>query len=122
MSKEHYDLEILALAHVTKSTKSLDLFLERKITSDHFTYQSESDMSCYTKGLFTMITKYYEQSGGSLFTSYVLEQKLKNKKIKDSSKAKLLTLWEDIESTDVDDNNLYEIIQQLGSTTNDIGI
>ena len=113
MSKEHHDLEILALAHVTKSTKSLDLFLERKITTEHFTYVPDGDSVSYTQGLFNMILKYYEQSGGSLFTSYILDQKLKNKKVKESSKAKLLTLWEDIENSDVDDNNLYEIIQQL---------
>ena len=79
MSKEHHDLEILALAHVTKSTKSLDLFLERKITTEHFTYVPDGDSVSYTQGLFNMILKYYEQSGGSLFTSYILDQKLKNK-------------------------------------------
>jgi replicative DNA helicase len=113
MSKEHYDLETLALAHITKSTKSIDLFLERKITAEHFTYVSDGESVSYTQGLFNMIVKYYEQSGGSLFTSYILDQKLKNKKVKESSKAKLLTLWEDIENTDVDDNNLYEVLQQL---------
>ncbi len=113
MSKEHYDLETLALAHITKSTKSIDLFLERKITAEHFTYVSDGEAVSYTQGLFNMIVKYYEQSGGSLFTSYILDQKLKNKKVKESSKAKLLTLWEDIENTDVDDNNLYEVLQQL---------
>lgn len=113
MSKEHYDLEVLALAHITKSTKSLDRFLERKVTSEHFSYVSESGSVSLTQGLFNMIVKYYEQSGGSLFTSYVLDQKLKNKKVKESSKAKLLTLWEEIENTDVDENDLFEIIQQL---------
>jgi cytosine deaminase len=103
MSKEHHDLEILALAHVTKSTKSLDLFLERKITTEHFTYVPDGDSVSYTQGLFNMILKYYEQSGGSLFTSYILDQKLKNKKVKESSKAKLLTLWEDIENWNSED-------------------
>lgn len=113
MSKDVYELEVMVLAHAVKSMKSLDRLFERKITATHFTYIPEGETTSFTQGLFGMIAKYYEQSGGSLLTSYVLEQKLKNKKVKESSKVKLLTLWEDIENTDIDENNLFELIQQL---------
>ena len=76
MSQEHYDLEVLALAHITKSTKSMDKLLSKNITKDHFNYIAEGETVSYTKGIFDLILKYYQSSGGSLFTSYVLGQKL----------------------------------------------
>jgi len=113
MSQEHYDLEVLALAHVTKSAKSMDKLLSKNITKDHFNYIAESETVSYTKGIFDLILKYYELSGGSLFTSYVLGQKLNDPKVKERSKAKVLTLWEEIENTEVNENDFHEVLSQI---------
>ena len=113
MSQEHYDLEVLALSHITKSAKSMDKLLSKNITKDHFNYIAEGDTVSYTKGIFDLILKYYQSSGGSLFTSYVLNQKLNDPKVKERSKAKVLTLWEDIENTEVNENDLHEVLSQI---------
>ena len=113
MSQEHYDLEVLALAHITKSAKSMDKLLSKNITKDHFNYIAESETVSYTKGIFDLILKYYELSGGSLFTSYVLGQKLNDPKVKERSKAKVLTLWEEIENTEVNENDFHEVLSQI---------
>ena len=73
MKLENYDLEILTLAHITSSVKSMDKLLSRGITKDHFDHKDENEEISYTKGLFQLISGYWKSSGGSLFTSFVLE-------------------------------------------------
>ena len=88
MKLDNYDLEILTLAHITRSVKSMDKVLSRGITKEHFDHKDENEEQSFTKGLFQLILGYWKSSGGSLFTSFVLESKLNEKKASDKVRAK----------------------------------
>ncbi len=91
----------------------MDKLITRGIGEDHFEYQAPNEKTCFTRALFMLIHKYWQESGGSLFTSYVLESKFQEYKVGEKTKVKLLTLWSEIEDTDVDENDFHEITSQI---------
>ena len=113
MKLDNYDLEILTLAHITRSVKSMDKILARGITKEHFDHKDENEEQSFTKGLFQLALGYWKSSGGSLLTSFVLESKLNEKKAKEKVRSKLLKIWADVEDMEVDDNDFHEIISTL---------
>lgn len=113
MKLNNYELEITILAHITKNNKSMDKLLSRKITKDHFDFANDGDKVCYTSSLFKLIHDYWMESGGLLFTSFVLESKLEKYKVTEKNRTKLLSLWADIQDTDINENDFYELTSQL---------
>ncbi len=91
----------------------MDKLITRGIGEDHFEYQAPNEKTCFTRALFMLIHKYWQESGGCLFTSYVLESKFQEYKVGEKTKVKLLTLWSEIEDTDVDENDFHEITSQI---------
>lgn len=113
MKLDQYELEILCLAHITRSTKCMEKLLARNIKLEHFTHVAQGDKQSFTQGLFKLVLDYWESSGGSLFTSYVLESKFLEYNVSDKIKAKILNIWTEILDADTDDNNFHEIVTQL---------
>ncbi len=113
MKLDQQELEILCLSALVKYPKCMDKLITRGIGEDHFEYQAPNEKTCFTRALFMLIHKYWQESGGSLFTSYVLESKFQEYKVGEKTKVKLLTLWSEIEDTDVDENDFYEITSQI---------
>ena len=101
MKLDNHDLEILVLAHITRNPKSMDKLLSRQVTSEHFDHIKDGDKHSYTKRVFTLIKDYWDKSGGSLFTSFVLESKLDAGKASESLRSKLLNLcpWKTVKGT-----------------------
>ena len=100
MKLNNNELEITILAHITKNNKSMDKLLSRKITKDHFDFVNDGDKVCYSSSLFKLIHDYWMESGGLLFTSFVLESKLEKYKVSEKNRTKLLSLWADVQDTD----------------------
>ena len=113
MKLDQQELEILCLSALVKYPKCMDKLVTRGIGEDHFEYQAQNEKTCFTRALFMLIHKYWQESGGSLFTSYVLESKFQEYKVGEKTKVKLLTLWSEIEDTDVDENDFHEITSQI---------
>ena len=113
MKLDQQELEILCLSALVKYPKCMDKLITRGIGEDHFEYQAPNEKTCFTRALFMLIHKYWQESGGSLFTSYVLESKFQEYKVGEKTKVKLLTLWSEIEDTDVDENDFHEITSQI---------
>ena len=113
MKLDQQELEILCLSALVKYPKCMDKLVTRGIGEDHFEYQAPNEKTCFTRALFMLIHKYWQESGGSLFTSYVLESKFQEYKVGEKTKVKLLTLWSEIEDTDVDENDFHEITSQI---------
>lgn len=113
MKLDQQELEILCLSALVKYPKCMDKLITRGIGEDHFEYQAQNEKTCFTRALYMLIHKYWQESGGSLFTSYVLESKFQEYKVGEKTKIKLLTLWSEIEDTDVDENDFFEITSQI---------
>jgi hypothetical protein len=109
MKFDQQELEQMVLAHITKSAKSLDKTLSRQITDDHFCFIEENEKSCYTKALFKLVKKYFDECGG-LLTTFVLESKLNEINAKPKIKGNFFALWEEIQAIDIDDNDLHELL------------
>ena len=75
MKLDQQELEILCLSALVKYPKCMDKLITRGIGEDHFEYQAQNEKTCFTRALYMLIHKYWQESGGSLFTSYVLESK-----------------------------------------------
>ena len=113
MKLDQQELEIMCLSALIKFPKCMDKLITRGISGDHFEYQGQNDKTSYTRALFMLFHNYWIESGGSLFTSYVLESKFQEYKVGEKTKVKLLTLWSEVEDTDVNENDFYEITSQL---------
>ena len=113
MKLDQFELEIMCLAHITRNAKCMEKLLARGVKLDHFTHIAPNDRQSFTQGLFKLVTDYWESSGGSLFTSYVLESKFLEYNVSDKIKAKLLNVWTEVLEIETDDNNFHEIITQL---------
>jgi hypothetical protein len=83
MKLDQRSLEIMCLSAITKNSKCMDKVLARQITKDHFVHIEPSDTSSYTQKMYDFIMKYWERSGGSLLTGFVLESSLNESNIKD---------------------------------------
>lgn len=110
---DNYELELLVLAHITKSAKSMDKLLSRNVTKDHFDYQGEGDKMSFTNSLFQLVLNYWNESGGSLFTTFVFESKLDEFKVTEKLRSKLFSLWTEIKDQEVDDNDFHELLSKL---------
>ena len=113
MKLDQFELEIMCLAHIINSAKSMEKLLARNVNSGHFTYIAPGDKQSYTQAIFELISEYWTVSGGSLFTSYVLESKFLEYNVSDKVKAKILNVWTEILDAEIDDNNFHEILTQL---------
>lgn len=113
MKLDQQELEILCLSALVKYPKCMDKLVTRGIGENHFEHQGENEKTSYTRALFMLIHKYWEESGGSLFTSYVLESKFQEYNVGEKTKVKLLTLWSEVEDTEVSENDFHEITSQL---------
>ena len=113
MKLDQQELEIICLSHLVKNPKALDKFNSRQMTDSVFVHIDSGDKVCYTNFLFKNILEYWKNSGGSLYTTLVLESFFLSKNIPEKHKMKLLNLWDEIQNTDVDENEFYEITSQL---------
>ena len=113
MKLDQQELEIICLSHLVKNPKALDKFNSRQMTDSVFVHIDSGDKVCYTNFLFKNILEYWKNSGGSLYTSLVLESFFLSKNIPEKHKMKLLSLWDEIQNTDIDENDFYEITSQL---------
>ena len=113
MKNNQEDLEILCIAHLLNNTKAYDKLLSRSITKEHFIHIPEGFEKSYTRALFNMALKYWKDSGGSLFTQYVLESHLKEKNAKPKDSAQLVLTLQSALDLEVDFNDLHEVLTQL---------
>ena len=90
MKLDQFELEIMCLAHITRNAKCMEKLLARNVKLDHFTHIAPSDRQSFTQGLFKLVTDYWESSGGSLFTSYVLESKFLEYNVSDKIKTLIM--------------------------------
>ena len=104
MKLDQFELEIMCLAHITSSAKSMEKLLARNVKAEHFTHIAPGDKHSSTFALFKLILDYWETSGGSLFTSYILESKFLEYGVSERIKAKLLNVWTEVLETETDDN------------------
>jgi replicative DNA helicase len=113
MKNNQEDFEITLLSHLVSDAKAIEKALTSGISEEHFVFVEGNYKNSMTKKIFTYIKDYYKASGGSLFTSFVLESKIVEEAIPDKGRGRLMTLWADIESVDIDSNNLHEVIHQI---------
>ena len=113
MKNNQEDFEITLLAHLVSDAKAIEKSLTSGVNEEHFVFVEGNYKNSMTKKIFTYIKDYYKASGGSLFTSFVLESKIVEEAIPDKGRGRLMTLWADIESIDTDPNNLHEVIHQI---------
>ena len=113
MKNNQEDFEITLLAHLVSDAKAIEKSLTSGVNEEHFVFVESNYKNSMTKKIFTYIKDYYKASGGSLFTSFVLESKIVEEAIPDKGRGRLMTLWADIESIDTDPNNLHEVIHQI---------
>ena len=91
----------------------MDKALARQITKDHFVHIEPNDTSSYTQKMYDFIMKYWERSGGSLLTGFVLESSLNESNIKDYTRRKYISLWDEIENFDFNENDFHEVTTLL---------
>jgi replicative DNA helicase len=91
----------------------MDKALARQITKDHFVHVEPNDTSSYTQKMYDFIMKYWERSGGSLLTGFVLESSLNESNIKDFTRRKYISLWDEIENFDFNENDFHEVTTLL---------
>ena len=113
MKYSQQDLEILVLAYITKDSKLMDKALAKGINLSHFEYVEEDEKKSYTKALYKIALDYFQESGGSLITSYVIEAYLNKFNTPARIKGKVLILWEEIQAIDIDPNNFHELAKDL---------
>lgn len=113
MKFDQRELEIHALAHLVSNPKAMDKMQTKGIAEHHFVHIESGNKNSYTKIIFRFILDYWNKSGGSLFSSYVLESKMNEYSMKDKSRGNFMTLWAEIEDADINENDLYEVITQL---------
>ena len=113
MKLDQQQIELLTLAHLFKSHKSMDQAMSRNITDEHFVHINEGDKASYTKALFNLAKSYFQESKGSCLSFLVLESKLSSTNVKATVKGKFFTLWQEISELDTDENDFYEIVSNL---------
>ena len=113
MKTNQEDFEITLLAHLVSDVKAVEKALASGIKDDHFVFVEGNYKNSMTKKIFNYILDYYKKSGGSLLTSFVLEAKILDEAIPDKGVGRLMTIWAEIESIDVNSNDLHEVISQL---------
>lgn len=113
MNLNNHELEISVLSHIIKNPKSLDKLLARRITKEHFDHIGEGDKVSYTSSLFKLILDYWTESGGAVMTTFVLESKMDQFKVNDKNRAKLFSLWAEVQDNEINDNDLHELLSQL---------
>jgi len=113
MNLSKLELEMQILAHISRYPKSMDKMLSRQITKEHFDSIENGEKNSYTNALFKLIHTYWSLSGGSLFTSFVLESKLNEKKVSEKVRAKIFSVWTEIQDLDIDENDFFELLSQI---------
>jgi replicative DNA helicase len=113
MNLSKLELELKILAQVSRNSKNMDKLLSRQITKEHFDSIEDGEKHSYTNALFKLIHNYWSASGGSLFTTFVLESKLNEKKVSEKVRAKIFSVWTEIQDLDIDENDFFELTSQL---------
>lgn len=113
MKNNQEDFEITLLAHLVSDVKAVEKALAAGISEDHFVFVEGNYKNSMTRKIYNYVIDYYKKSGGSLLTSFVLESKILDEAIPDKGVGRLMTIWAEIESVDVNPNNLHEVISQL---------
>ena len=110
MKLDQRSLEIMCLSAITKSAKCMDKAITRQITKEHFVHIEPNDTSSYTQKMYDFIMKYWERSGGSLLTGFVLESSMNEGKTSENIRRKYITLWDEVENFDFDENDFHEVL------------
>lgn len=107
-------LEKQVLKHMLVSKSAINKCKNLNITKDHFVWKPENSplKKSPTTKLFDMIIDYYNIAD-SLFTYNVMENKLIDSRQSDLVKESYAVLWQDIQSQEIDENNLHEWCMQL---------
>ena len=113
MKLSREDLELRVLKHLISSSRAVTRAQQMGISKEHFTHKEEGSDNCYHGSLFKLIDHYSTQSGGSLLTELVLENKMVEFNVKGKNRGKMMTLWENIQDQDCDENELYDLLMQL---------
>jgi replicative DNA helicase len=113
MKLDQRTLEIMCLSAITKSGKHLEKALAKNITKDHFCFKDENEKMCYTANLYDLAVKYWSSSDNSLLTGLVLELRMDEISVGAAKKRKFLNLWDEIENTDINDNEVHELFSLL---------
>ena len=111
--KSKEELELKVLKHLLTSDKAINKAISLNIKPDHFTYVAEMEKGCYHRQIFRLLMKYFEESGGSLLSRSVLENRLVKVKVSDLDKGKYMLAWEKIQEQDDDPNEFYDLLLQL---------
>lgn len=113
MKLDNQDLEMLVLAHITSNSVSMEKLISRSITKDHFDHVNDGDKVSYTSTIFKLILDYWNESGGNLLTTLVLESKMDQYKVSEKSRAKIFLLWTEIKNLDIDPNDFHELLSKI---------
>jgi replicative DNA helicase len=110
---DQYELETLALAHFISYRKAYDKFQEKSITNKHFISVDQHLQKSFTRALFNMVNSYYKNNDVSSFTSFVFQSKILSNNLDESTRAKFMILWEEIQDCEIINDDLPEIINEL---------
>ncbi len=109
-SKE--ELEKIVLKHLVTNVNAIELALRRNISIDHFVYKNEVTDKPYHAWIYSLIKKYYEQEN-CLLTQRVLEQRMKERALKDQDRGLIMVLWEEIQDKEYDHNDYPDLVWGL---------
>jgi replicative DNA helicase len=110
------DAQLLEFAVIKSAVTDKTTIPKLKIeglTADYFVWKEAGKSKSPTEWLFSMALDYHTRSGGSLLTSNVVASEMISKGLKDDQRGKMMLLWQEIQDTDIDPNDLYLYIQQM---------
>ena len=110
MKQDQRTLEIMCLSSITKNVRCMDKALTGHLTKDHFVHIEPNDKYSYTSKLFEFVMNYWQKSGGSLLTGFVLESSMNEGKTSENIRRKYITLWDEVENFDFDENDFHEVL------------
>lgn len=107
------ELECRFIRHCVMSKKALPKSEEVQVGEDHIYAVEEGSKSSYTKRIFQAVKTYAAESDGALCTTYVFETRMANVKMPDEHLQKFMKIWNDIQESEYDENDLPAIIAEL---------
>lgn len=112
MNLSQAELELMLLKHISSDAKSMDQALRKGICEYHFAVNDGTNISFNGK-MFSLMKEYFTESGGLLFTDLVLDNALISKNAKDKVKSVFVSLWAEIQDTDIDLNDFHAVIMSI---------
>lgn len=114
------EIEVALLRHFCTDAKALTKAKLLRIGEDHFQFSPEGapvkkdgTAASYTRLLYRWMEKYFEESGGFLFTQAQIDAKLVEKGVPDEHRLFLMLTWEKIQDADYNENDLHFLIEQV---------